>query len=172
MLELERTYLVKYLPADLADCPQKEIIDIYFPRQAAHPTLRLRQQGNRFELTKKKRIEIADASAQEETTIDLSAQEFEALAKMEGKRLRKTRYDYIQAGRTAQIDVFQDELAGLVLADFEFEGIAEKDLFEMPEFCLRDVTQEEFVAGGMLGDRSYADLEAELTRRGYRRLSL
>lgn len=39
-----------------------------------------------------------------------------------------------------------------------------------PDFCLVDVTQETFLAGGMLCGKRYADIEAGLDRFGYRKI--
>lgn len=167
MIELETTYLAKYLPERLESCKAREILDVYLPKTAAHPVLRLRKSGERYEMTKKAPVEAGDASRQEEQTIRLAREEFDELAKLEGKRLRKIRYYYPCRGKTAEIDVFQDALRGLVLVDFEFETQEEKEAFATPEFCLADVTQEEFVAGGMLCGKSYADIEGELRKFGY-----
>ncbi len=40
----------------------------------------------------------------------------------------------------------------------------------MPDFCLVEVTQEDFVAGGMLCGKSYEDIKADLDRYGYTKL--
>ena len=173
MIELEKTFLVKKLPKDLKNCRFREIIDIYIPKTSEHPVLRLRKFGDRFELTKKEPVEEGDASRQEEQTIILSEEEFNALnQQVQGKRVRKLRYYYDHEGRTAEFDVFQDELKGLVLVDFEFDSLSEKESFRMPDFCLADVTQEVFIAGGMLCGKSYADIEDNLNRFGYRKLFL
>lgn len=42
--------------------------------------------------------------------------------------------------------------------------------FQMPDFCLCEVTQEEFIAGGMLCGKRYTDIEADLERFGYKRI--
>jgi len=166
-IELEKTYLVKKLPEGLADCPHKEILDIYVPATMDHPTLRLRKKGDRFEITKKQPMVGKDSSEMEEHTIKLSADEFDAFAKIKGKRVRKIRYDYMYNGAKAEIDVFQDDLAGLVLADFEFSDVATKNAFKMPDFCLVDVTQEEIFAGGMLCGKKYSDVAPRLKELGF-----
>ena len=40
----------------------------------------------------------------------------------------------------------------------------------MPDFCLADVTQEEFVAGGALCGKKYPDIEQKLAAFGYSRI--
>lgn len=173
MLELEKTYLAKCLPEGLEKCGSKELSDLYVPFLNAHPKMRIRKKGDKYEITKKVRIEASDASAQEEQTMSLSADEYVALSKIEGKRLRKIRYEYSYGeSAVAEIDIFQDDLSGLVVIDFEFDSSEEKDAFVMPEFCLADVTQEDFVAGGMLCGKRYADIEKDLARFGYEKLFL
>src|SRR3989338_8977956 len=54
MIELEKTYLVKELPKNLLKSKSKEIIDIYVPATVAHPILRIREKGDKFEITKEK----------------------------------------------------------------------------------------------------------------------
>ncbi|MDZ7611892.1 MAG: hypothetical protein U5L10_03955 [Candidatus Moranbacteria bacterium] len=171
MLELEKTYLAKYLPKGLKDCSFKEVIDVYIPKTDPHPVLRLRKNGSNFEMTKKQPVKGGDASAQTEETIILSREEFDALNnQVEGKRVRKVRYSYNHQGKTAEIDVFQDDLKGLVLVDFEFESVNDKEIFVMPDFCLADVTQEDFIAGGMLCGKGCGDIEEKLNRFGYQKI--
>ncbi|MBI4020728.1 MAG: hypothetical protein HY369_00630 [Candidatus Aenigmarchaeota archaeon] len=169
MLELERTFLAKSLPPGLERCRSAEIIDLYVPRDG-HAVLRIRQFGDRFEITKKMPLQQADRSRQEEQTIPLTGAEFAALSTATGKRVHKIRHFYPWAGGIAEIDVFQGPLQGLVLVDVEFPSDREKAAFRMPDFCLADVTQELFAAGGMLCGKSYADIAEELARFGYRKI--
>ncbi|MBW2964595.1 hypothetical protein KY363_03990 [Candidatus Woesearchaeota archaeon] len=172
MIELELTYLAKSLPEGLAKCRHKEIIDIYIPTNSVHPTLRIRKSGDKYEITKKEPVED-DPSHQNEETTTLTADEFDELNKnIEGKRTHKLRYYYPFQGKTAEIDVFQGKLKGLVVIDFEFETMEEKDSFTMPDFCLADVTPEEFIAGGMVCGKAYDDLQKDLDRYGYKKLFL
>jgi CYTH domain-containing protein len=172
MIELERTFLAKNIPKDLKNCKSKEIIDIYIPKDNRHPKLRLRMNGNKYELTKKQPVNEDDASNQEEQTIILSKDEFDALVKIKGKKVRKVRYYYKHENQTAEFDIFQDELKGLIVIDFEFKTIQDKNNFKIPEFCLVDITQEEFIAGGMICDKNYKDIEYQLNKYNYKKLFL
>jgi CYTH domain-containing protein len=171
MIELEKTYLAKSLPAGLEKCKHKEIIDVYIPKAHPHPKIRIRKNGDKYEITKKEPV-ADDASHQEEQTIKITEFEFNELSKIDGKRLHKLRYYYDYKGRTAEIDVFQEALKGLVLVDFEFETVEDKAKFKMPEFCLVDVTQEKFTAGGMICGKSYEDIAENLKRFNYSKLFL
>lgn len=169
MIEFERTYLAKHLP-DLTKCKKKEVFDIYIPKSEHHPTLRIRKNGDKYEMTKKQPVKEGDSSVQREQTIILVEEEFKELSQLHGKRVRKIRHYYDYKGRTAEIDVFQDDLKGLVLVDFEFDCDEDKESFEMPDFCLAEVTQETFLAGGMLCGKKYADIETQLKKFNYMKI--
>lgn len=168
-LELERTYLVRMLPEEVAGIKPVEIFDIYFPSEAAHPTLRLRKRGDHYEMTKKTCVRGTDSSEQQEETIKLTAAEFNALRNAAGKQLRKQRYTYRQGNVKVDIDLFLDGLTGLVLADFEFLSVEEKDSFIPPDWCLAEVTQDAEIAGGKLAGKSYEDIEKALTKYQYQK---
>jgi adenylate cyclase len=170
MIELEKTYLIKNLPENLQAFPAKQIIDIYIPKESRHATLRIRKNGDKFEMTKKEPVQEGDSSHMLEQTIVLTANEFDILEKLDGKRTEKLRYNYPYRDLMAEIDVFQGALQGLVLADFEFKTLEEKAAFTMPDFCLAEVTQEEFLAGGMVCGKSYADIEKDLKKFNYSRM--
>ena len=170
MQEIERTYLAKHVPNGLKDCESREIIDVYIPKSVDHPTLRIRKNGDKFEITKKQPVNEGDSSVQKEETIVLSESEFNSLSSVDGKKVRKIRYYYPYEGRTAEIDVFQDDLRGLILVDVEFDSVEDKDSFGVPDFCLTDVTQEDFIAGGMICGKYYEDIFEKLNSFGYVRL--
>ena len=172
MIELEKTYLAKSIPGDISILKSKEVHDVYFPASEEHPNLRLRKSGDTYEMTKKTPVVEGDSSKQKEETIGLTVKEFESLSKVEGKSVRKIRYYFDYDGHTAEIDVFQDALEGLVLIDFEFDNEEIKNAFEMPVFCLADVTQELFIAGGMICGKSYEDIEENLEKFNYKRITI
>ena len=162
MIEREKTFLAKYIPQDVLTCESKDIIDIYIPKNQTHSHLRIRKSGDVCEITKKVQVEKDDASTQKEFTIPLTKEEYEALSVLPGKRVEKRRYYYPYNGKTIEFDVFLGDLSGLVLVDVEFDTAEEKTAFDMPDFCLADITQEEFIAGGMLCGKTYEDISAQL----------
>jgi CYTH domain-containing protein len=170
MIERELTFLAKHLPEGLADCDFKEIIDIYVPKESRHPTLRIRKNGDKYEITKKEPIDESDTSEMNEFTTPLTEEEFNTLQSIDGKRVRKLRYYYDHNGQTAEVDVFQDDLKGLIVIDFEFETSEEKAAFTIPDFCLSDITQEEFIAGGMVCGKCYEDLIEDLAKFDYEKI--
>lgn len=170
MEELELTFLAKEVPAGVWNAAAREIVDMYIPVSAVHPTLRIRRAGERCEMTKKQPLRAGDASHQLETTVPLTAEEYAAFEYLNAKRVAKTRYYYLYGGVTYEFDVFCDALAGLVLIDVEFDTLEEKKNFVAPDFCLAEVTQEGFTAGGMLAGKSYEDITSDLARFGYKKL--
>jgi len=170
-LELEKTYLAKYVPQDLESNPSELISDVYVPQEADHAVLRLRHKGDKYCITKKEPISGTDSSRQHEHTINLSQQEYEALASCSNKVLVKRRYVVELGGRSAEVDVFQGGLAGLVVIDFEFDTDKEMAAFSPPDICLADVTQDEVVAAGKLAGKTYQDIQPILETYNYTPLS-
>ena len=166
-LEREKTYLLKELPADLGSCRYETISDAYIPASALHPVLRLRHRGYAHELTKKEPLDGVDSSRQTEHTIKLTAEEAAAFDMVDAKRFVKRRYYCTVAGRPAELDLYQGDLAGLAVIDFEFDNDRDLDGFTMPAICLADITQEEGWAAGVLAGKTYADISAALQKYGY-----
>ena len=106
-----------------------------------------------------------------EETINLTEEEYNSLTQIDSKIHKKTRYQYpIRNAKICEIDVYQGNLDGLVLVDFEFDNIKEKNNFSPPDFCLREVTGDEIIAGGYLCGKSYEDIQEELEKLGYKNL--
>ena len=171
MLEIERTYLAKSLPENIKELPCKETIDIYLPSKInGHAPLRIRKQGDKFEITKKYRLNEDDGSQLIEETINLTKNEFDLLSEeIKGLRVEKSRYIFEYEDKTAEIDIFKGDLEGLVIIEFEFGTEEEMKEFKMPDFCLADVTEEKFIWGGVLCRSTYADLEPKLNEFGYKK---
>jgi CYTH domain-containing protein len=170
MIEIEKTFLAKYLP-NISDCEKKEMLDIYVPtKDSLHARIRIRKQGDKYEITKKTPIND-DHSQLLEETIHLFEDEFKQFEiGLKGKRVHKNRFYLDYEGRKAEIDVFLDDLKGLIVIEFEFKNVEEMNSFKMPDFCLADVSQEDFIAGGMLCGKKYSDLEKELNKFNYKKI--
>ena len=171
VIEYERTYLPGSLPDDLDRWPSVKVVDVYLPSdRSEHPRLRVRRRGDALELTKKLQVRSGDASVYSEVTIPLTESEYRELVDGRERRLSKTRFSGRWNGVSMVVDVFEERLRGLALVDVEFECRSAMEHFATPKFFLADVTQESFVAGGLLAGRRYEDIETELERFGYARL--
>jgi CYTH domain-containing protein len=85
------------------------------------------------------------------TSIYLAPEEFALLAGLPGKIIRKTRHRLVlEGGATMSADLFEGELAGLILAEREFETHDAMAAFIAPDFCVREVTDDPRYTGGAL----------------------
>jgi len=167
MIELEKTYLLKDFPPGLSDCQYKDLLDIYIPFESDHAHLRVRKHGESMVIMKKELIDPNDLSSQQESVIHLSQDEFEVLSQVPGKRIHKHRYYLPYKWIILEVDVFQDDLSGLILVDAEFPDEKTKKAFNMPDFCLCEVTQEVMFAWGLLCGKSYDDIAEKLDELWY-----
>ena len=170
-IELERTFLAKYLPEDLESCQSKNMHDSFIPKEARHPVLRIRKNGEKFNITRKYPKTEDDMSVMIEETINLSEEEYKSMQQIDGKEHQKIRYQYpTENAKVCEIDVYQGALKGIVLVDFEFNTIEEKDNFTHPDFCLVEVTGDENIAGGYLCGKSYEDIKEGLQKYNYKKI--
>ena len=70
----------------------------------------------------------------------------------------------------AEVDIFKDKLEGLGVADFEFKTKEEKDKFVKPDFCSDEVTQDVYLAGGILAGGEYSKIEKHLEKYNYKKI--
>ena len=168
MKEIELTFLPKYLPRGVLLSPSKVVEDLYIPASAKHPILRIRRNGDKYEITKKSPVSKKNASEQYEKTISLTKEEFAGLKKLAGKRVAKTRYYYKEDGATFEVGIFREKLTGLILVDIEFDSREQMRRFKAPPWLATNVTKETFLAGGMLAGKSYKDIEKKLEALGFK----
>ena len=135
--EIERKFLVKRLPPDLASFPRDEIAQGYLAIESGGVQVRLRKKGNVRSLTYKRSLKVG----REEREIRISAEQFDALwPATEGRRLTKTRYEMPWKGHKIEIDVYTGKHDGLVVAEVEFADEKSRDAFQPPEWMEEDVT--------------------------------
>jgi CYTH domain-containing protein len=173
-IEFEKTYLLKALPDGIEQADSVLIRDVYIPQTADHAHLRLRQKNDKYVITKKCPVNGlgGDPTHSYEHTIELIPEEFEALASRSNKDFIKRRYFMKLAGRSVEIDVYGEKLAGLAVVDFEFDSKSEMDAFEMPDCALADVSNEEATAGGYLAGKSIEEIMPQLEKYGYKKLEI
>jgi lactoylglutathione lyase len=166
--EFERRFLVSPGSAwrDLVEPYSKTFEDTYIRR--THLRLRVLSDsatGQEFiKLTKK--LESASPYVQMTGSIPLSPLEYEFLSGLEGDRIRKVRHYHFHRGYVFSIDVFEAELAGLVMCEVEAGGAEELMQIEVPEYAAVEVTEDPFFTGGHLCRTSREDLTGRLARMG------
>ncbi len=134
-MEIEKKYLVKYLPEHLETYEQKRISQGYL---CTNPVVRIRRSNDDYFLTYKSR----GLMAREEYEMPLTAEAFEhMLPKIDGILIDKIRYMVpLDEKHVAELDVFQGTLAPLRLVEVEFESIEEANAFVPPAWFGDDVT--------------------------------
>jgi CYTH domain-containing protein len=94
----------------------------------------------------------------------LSDAEYELLNRLAGDRLTKTRYYHTHRGQVFSIDVFNGDLAGLILCEMEAEGLEDLMSIEPPPYATREVTEDAFFDGGNLCRATQDDLLHKLAQ--------
>ncbi len=169
-LEIELTYLAKQIPVEIVNAVGQELIDIYVPEDVDFPQLRIRKKDNHYEITKKSPFKQGDLSAHYEDTILLNEAEYWVLSRVSSKKLEKRRFSSSVGNYMIELDIFQGDLTGLVLIDFEFKTLEDKAEFTPPFYCLADVTQEKLMLGNHLAGKTYQDIEPILKAFRYKPL--
>lgn len=134
-MEIERKYLVKYLPENLEQYEQKRISQGYL---CTNPVVRIRRMDEEYFITYKSR----GLMAREEYDMPLTAEAFEhMLPKIDGILIDKIRYMIpLDEKLVAELDIFQGTLTPLRLVEVEFESVEEANAFVAPEWFGDDVT--------------------------------
>ena len=97
------------------------------------------------------------------TTIILSPGEYRLFDSLAGSLLRKTRYYHNYRGQIFSVDVFEDELEGLILCETEGDSLEELMSAEFPVYANREVTEDIFFTGGNLCRKMRAELLDKLS---------
>ncbi|MBT3188529.1 MAG: hypothetical protein HN736_03805 [Anaerolineae bacterium] len=167
-LETERRFLLNELPEHLLENSTGWLItDRYIPntRIRLRHMQSLSDDRNIYKLTQKYRAEHQDASETTITNIYLTKIEYDLFSTLGAKLLRKRRYPYKIKDHTFSIDIFEGRYQGLILAEIEFEKIAEKDKFLLPSFAVKDITDDVFFTGGNLVNLTAEEFKEELSKQ-------
>ena len=157
-MEIERKFLVKYLPEGLENYPHSEISQAYI---STRPVIRIRQKGDRYILT----VKSQGLLSREEFEMDLSREEYANLAaKAEGNGITKTRYKIPEKDNlTIELDIFHGIFDGLIFAEVEFPDEEAARAYTPPLFFGRDVTEAGTFQNSSLSAMDPADID-ELIR--------
>ena len=133
-MEIERKYLIKTLPENLEQYPLRVLEQGYL---CTTPVVRIRKDNDKYELTYKS----GGLMARQEYNLPLTADAYEHLRlKVDGRIISMKRYMLPLREYTIELDIFEGDLAPLMLAEVEFSSIEEANAFEPPEWFGEDVT--------------------------------
>jgi CYTH domain-containing protein len=145
MTEIERKWVPEAPPRWPADHVARRVEQGYVALDDAGAEVRVRRAGDELTLT----VKSAPGLVRVEEELPLSVTQFESLwALTAGRRVVKTRHLVpLEGGLTAEVDVYEGDLGGLVTAEVEFASEEESAAFAPPAWLGREVT----------GDRRYAN---------------
>lgn len=145
-MEIERKYLIHSLPGDLSQYQYKIIEQGYL---CHNPTIRIRKSNEDYILTYKSKLGLekrkkGSAIINQEVELPLTKEAYEELLpKTDANLVRKTRYLIpLENGLTAELDIFEGILRGLVFAEVEFPDEKTSDEFIPPEWFAKDVSSD------------------------------
>lgn len=134
-MEIERKYLIQKLPDDLSSFPVRTIEQGYLNTS---PVVRIRKDNEKYELTYKSK----GLMSREEYNLPLNQEAYEHLkSKIDGRLIKKKRYMIpLSEMLTIELDIFEDDLAPLILAEVEFPDEDTALSFTPPDWFGEDVT--------------------------------
>lgn len=133
--EIERKFKVKEVP-DLSEYEFKCIEQGYLNTD---PVIRVRKDNDKYYMTYKGKGFIE----REEYNLPLNKEAFEHLVtKSDGRIIRKKRYLIPFDKYLIELDIFEDDLKPLIIAEVEFETKEEAESFIPPEWFSDDVTND------------------------------
>jgi CYTH domain-containing protein len=164
-IEWERRFLLHHFPRNTNVTGTRRVLDRYIDGT----NLRLRKQDDgkgqtTFKLTQKLRERTLRGQEGLITTIYLTEGEYGVLAKLPAKTLTKSRFSVPPFG----IDIFEENLSGLILAEAEFNSAAEASALTIPPFIVQEVSDDVRFTGGRLVAASRQELQTWLEEHGIR----
>ena len=135
-MEIERKYLIRRLPENLSQYQCKKIAQGYI---CTSPVVRIRKSDDEYYLTYKGKGRLA----REEYNLPLTQEGYEhMLPKIDGRLIEKSRYLIPLDGKlTAELDIFEGDLAPLIIVEVEFDSLDAANSFIPPEWFGEDVTE-------------------------------
>ena len=134
--EIERKYLLTNLPDDLDESTGKFIRQGYLCLEEGRH-VRVRSKGEAYYLT----VKTGEGLVRTEYEVEISEVQFQVLwPSTTGRQLEKIRYIYPLDQYEMEIDIYQGELAPLIVAEVEFPSVLASEEFSAPDFVSEEVT--------------------------------
>ena len=135
-MEIERKFLLKKIPAELKITGQKEI-EQYYLCHDDKTVVRVRRTDDKYTLT----IKQGGGMSRFEREIAISYSDFAEIASIsKDRKILKTRYLAPLDNLTVELDVFKENLKGLIIAEIEFQSEEQAKNFVPPHWLGKEVT--------------------------------
>lgn len=120
--------------------------------------VRIRRRDDKCTLT----VKSGSGISREEAEVEISIQQFESLLPACGGRvLLKRRYEYPLQALTAEVDVYEGQLAGLQVVEVEFSSVEDANAFVPPNWFGEEKTDDRVFKNAALVTNRYSDLLRE-----------
>ena len=163
MLEIEKKFLLKDIP-DLSNYPFNDIEQGYL---SFNPEIRIRKKGEKFFITQK------SDGTQIRTEIETEINEvtYEILSTLLlGRLIKKTRFNIpLQEEIIAELDIYHDELEGLITVETEFTSEEQANGFLPPEWFGEDITKDKRYKNKNLARLENVEILLPKTEKSYRK---
>ena len=153
MTEVERKFLLDTLPDDIEQQPNNLIRQGYVVTDASNE-VRVRAKGENYYLT----IKQGSGLSRNEVEMAISEDQFNTLWELTvDKRVEKIRYDYQGPASLIEIDIYNNGLSPLKVAEVEFSSVEESRHFIPPSFFGREVTEDKLYKNAALAVHGMPD---------------
>ena len=153
MTEVERKFLLDTLPDNIEQQPNNLIRQGYVVTDASNE-VRVRAKGENYYLT----IKQGSGLSRNEVEMAISEDQFNALWELTvDKRVEKIRYDYQGPASLIEIDIYNNGLSPLKIAEVEFSSVEESRHFIPPSFFGREVTEDKLYKNAALAVHGMPD---------------
>ncbi|TPG12841.1 hypothetical protein EAH84_08055 [Sphingomonas oligophenolica] len=165
-VERERRFLVDPIRRpDLTAAPHLLIEDRYIDGSRMRLRRMTHSDTGRVVLKLSKKYDVADVLARPMVTAYLDEAEYALLAELPARALTKRRHPVDAPGGCFGFDRFEGSLAGLELAEIEFDDPAIGTAIPAPAWTVREVSYDPRFQGGALASLDHAATRALLAAR-------
>jgi isoleucyl-tRNA synthetase len=169
-IEIEQAWLVDNLPTNLSQYKKSNItqayLDNYIDEDGTKPKdTRIRKIDGKFEFTRKYIIDqnSIETGITHEITEEITQEKYIELIKQASSKVVKQRY-YIplENDLTCELDVYQNDLQGIVFAEVEFPNLKKLNQFNKPEWFGKEVTDSNACFPPYIANKTADEVKAEL----------
>ena len=135
--EIERKFLVNEIPEDLYKYPSCVISQGYLEAADDETEVRIRRKDDRFFKT----VKSGRGLERKETETVIGSDAYDKLwPETAGMRIEKRRYEIPYERHVIELDIYLGDLAGLIVAEVEFNSVDESGHFNPPSWFGKEVT--------------------------------
>ncbi len=140
--EVERKFWVKEAPKFIFELPSSTIVQGYLSIDPNGKEIRLRQKDDSYFLT----IKSQGTLERQEFETELSKNQFEVLWPAVGKqKIIKRRYFLSQENSLIEIDIYDQPLNGLIVAEIEFQSVEAANAYIPEPWMIQEITALNFM---------------------------